>query len=260
MKKYEIYQLPAENLAKFMNLEFVKEHDIMPKLSDYKKVWEGETEDTGTELDDLFQKFNIGKRPEGYTGHSLSVSDVVKMDGKYYYCDSYGWEQIALTVKQKTVSYNYHDYEETLTTDDVAEMEHDIRIAKLNGRSWEHFIENANRRFDYWHQEAAEMWEQIDAHPVEGMGATMNLWSDRRAMTVTKVISPKKIEVMENDTVCKDWYGSVYEILDTIAEHMGKTIFTLRKNGTWVQEGQPKKFGSVTLTLGFRHHYIDPSF
>jgi len=78
-------------------------------------------------------------------------------------------------------------------------------------------------------------------------------------MTVTKVISPKKIEVVENETKCVDYYAGSYEVLDTLTNKHSH-IFTLRRNGTWVEEGQPKKFGSVTLTLGFRRHYIDPSF
>ena len=93
MKKFSIYQLPIGNSARFMGLDFVRECDIMPELTDYKKVYEGEVEESAT-LDDLFHKFNVGFKPEGYTGHSMCTSDVVEINGEYFYCDNYGWEQV----------------------------------------------------------------------------------------------------------------------------------------------------------------------
>lgn len=92
MKNVRIYQLPVENKAKFMGLEFVTENNIMPKLEDYNKVYEYEAEDE-VALDDIYRKFNIA-HPADFTGHSLSVSDIVEVDGKYYYCDDYGWEEV----------------------------------------------------------------------------------------------------------------------------------------------------------------------
>jgi len=48
-------------------------------------------------LDVLFEKFNIN-RPDDFAGHSLSVSDMIVLNnhGKaiWYYCDSFGWENI----------------------------------------------------------------------------------------------------------------------------------------------------------------------
>ena len=62
-------------------------------ISQYKKVYEDEV----TEMTDLFyilesifEKFNH-RHPSDFYGHSLSVSDVVNIDGINYYCDSYGW-------------------------------------------------------------------------------------------------------------------------------------------------------------------------
>lgn len=42
-------------------------------------------------LEEIYQKFNIGKKPESYKGHSLSVSDIVVLDGVNYYVDSFGF-------------------------------------------------------------------------------------------------------------------------------------------------------------------------
>lgn len=42
-------------------------------------------------LEEIYQKFNIGEKPESYKGHSLSVSDIVVLDGVNYYVDSFGF-------------------------------------------------------------------------------------------------------------------------------------------------------------------------
>lgn len=42
-------------------------------------------------LEEIFQKFNMGQKPESYKGHSLSVSDIVVLDGVNYYVDSFGF-------------------------------------------------------------------------------------------------------------------------------------------------------------------------
>ena len=163
-------------------------------------------------------------------------------------------------LKTKKVMLNGKVYDITLTREEMDEIESDVRIAKLNGRTFDECLQNAGWSVrKYWPEMLAHVWQNTEVEVEEGMGATMNLWSDRRAMTVTKVITPKKIEVVENETKCIDYYAGDYEVLPTLT---GKapTIFTLRRNGTWVQEGQRKEFGSVTLTLGYRRHYIDPSF
>ena len=41
-------------------------------------------------LEEIFTLLNVN-HPEDYTGHSLSVSDIVVLNDKKYYCDSYGW-------------------------------------------------------------------------------------------------------------------------------------------------------------------------
>lgn len=69
-------------------------------FKDYELVYEGEieAEDTYEALEDLFRIFNV-KRPEDFKGHSLSVSDIVELDGKYYYCDNVNWTDITKFIK-----------------------------------------------------------------------------------------------------------------------------------------------------------------
>jgi len=69
-------------------------------FKDYTLTYEGEieVEDVNKTLEDLFTKFNI-KRPQDFKGHSLSVSDIVELDGKFYYCDNVGWTEITKYIK-----------------------------------------------------------------------------------------------------------------------------------------------------------------
>ena len=62
-------------------------------ISQYKKVYEGEVQEEKNilhTLESIFEKFNL-HHPSDFYGHSLSVSDVVVLDGVSYYCDSYDW-------------------------------------------------------------------------------------------------------------------------------------------------------------------------
>lgn len=110
MKKYSVYQIkadaPNERYIKFAGLEFVKENNLCTMEGDmckidsdlYQKVYEGETpvgedEDVNVTLEYLYMKFQ-GIKPEGYTAHSVSVSDVIVLDGTAYYVDNYGFQKI----------------------------------------------------------------------------------------------------------------------------------------------------------------------
>lgn len=86
----KIYQLKDLSKYGFMSYDYAQAHDFT--LDDYEIVWQ-EIVDSDTSLDDVYYRFNVD-HPVGYTGHSLSVSDVVELDGKQYYCDSFGWKEI----------------------------------------------------------------------------------------------------------------------------------------------------------------------
>lgn len=165
-------------------------------------------------------------------------------------------------VKTKTKMWKGKAYAIEMTETELAELRHQADVCKLNGYDFDYFLNEwlTSWMKEDWPEVVAEVFAESNPELKVGMGATMNLWSDRRAMTIVEVVSPKKIIVQENETKCIDYYTGNYEVHDTIAEYMGKHTFTLRKNGRWVEEGQPKKFGSVTLTVGFLRHYIDPSF
>lgn len=93
--------------------------------------------------------------------------------------------------------------------------------------------------------------------PEVGLPCTVVYWSDYRAATVTRIITPRKIAVKNNVTECKDYYAGDYDILPELEG--GEAIFTKRRNGRWIMEGNETKDG-IALALHYQRHYIDPSF
>lgn len=165
-------------------------------------------------------------------------------------------------VMTKTKEWNGKTYAIGLTEYNVQELKNGAEICKLNGHDCDYFL-NEYLTWSYredWADVAKSIFEESNPELKVGLGATMNLWSDRRAMTIVEVVTPRKIIVQENKTRCIDYYAGDYEVLDELEKGMSKHVFTLRRGGTWVEQGQPKKYGSVTLSVGFRVHYIDPSF
>ena len=116
--KVRIYQINMDrdiNRLSFMDYEFAHKHGLEPEL--YDLVFDGNLE--AIRLDDIYTIMNIGKKPDGYTGRSLSVSDIVEVVGrresKFYYCDAFGWNSIEFdSTKAHIPSSEYDDFEEKL--------------------------------------------------------------------------------------------------------------------------------------------------
>lgn len=96
--KYEIWQLKHEHLRAygFMDYEWACEHGF--NLDHYEKTYEAELKDNAEwdkeiYLELLFRIFNVN-RPEDFKGHSLSMSDIVILNGEKFYCDSLGWKKL----------------------------------------------------------------------------------------------------------------------------------------------------------------------
>lgn len=70
-------------------------HDF--NINDYECVLETEKNDTDN-LEDIFSIFNgIGDTVEwtrNFKGRSMSVSDIVELNGDFYYCDTIGWQKL----------------------------------------------------------------------------------------------------------------------------------------------------------------------
>ncbi len=111
IKIYQVNLVRDEMLIAFMGL------DALPKFqgtsevnsSIYDCVYAGDV-DCKT-LENVFQMFNM-EHPEGYTGRSLSVSDVVMVQAAesvkpgFYFCDSIGFKEISFDPAQTSDPYD----------------------------------------------------------------------------------------------------------------------------------------------------------
>ena len=105
-KQFGIYQITArdpEHDYRFMNLDFVKQHGMEVNRADYELVYTAPLTEKDT-LEAIYERFNI-QRPDDFTGHSLSVSDVVVLnDGdsvKACYVDSIGFAELPDFFKER---------------------------------------------------------------------------------------------------------------------------------------------------------------
>lgn len=104
-----------------------------------------------------------------------------------------------------------------------------------------------------------------------GMGATRFVGSDRYAMVVTKVVSPKKVMVAHlkdnhlDKMIEKD--GCMYlpeEYLkeyENLPEHSyyASEEYSLRKNKRWMEKGSGL-WDTGSIMIGYAENYSDPCF
>ena len=100
---YAIYQLKRDDATadlRFMNSEYLQKKGIEPQYENYELVYTGALTKDGSQLEkleDLYRIFNI-EHPQDFTGHTLSVSDIValKQAGvvSYHYVDSIGYKEL----------------------------------------------------------------------------------------------------------------------------------------------------------------------
>ncbi len=101
--KFEIYQIKSGDEyrdIRFENYEHLTKNDRKVDFNNYDKVYEAPvsilqsySKDIGNKLESIYQKFNTD-HPDDFKGHSLSVSDVVILDKKPYFVDSFGFKPL----------------------------------------------------------------------------------------------------------------------------------------------------------------------
>lgn len=123
-KQFGIYQITArdqEHDYRFMNLDFVKRHGMEVNRADYELIYAAPLTEKDT-LDGIYERFNI-QRPADFTGHSLSISDVVVLnDGstvKAYYVDSIGFAELPEFFKERNMDLQ----KENLLNEELQEIE-----------------------------------------------------------------------------------------------------------------------------------------
>ena len=117
--KYRIYQLKLAETTRdirFISYQTLTEKGLQPDIKNYSLLYEGEKDGEGKTaidiLNELWAQFNcpdpvntpkhlkgIFREPEEYMpkdfkGRSLSVSDVVVLEGEALYIDSFGYKKL----------------------------------------------------------------------------------------------------------------------------------------------------------------------
>ena len=123
-KQFGIYQITErdpEHDYRFMGLDYVEKKGITVTRADYDLIYAAPLTEKDT-LDGIYERFNI-QRPADFTGHSLSVSDVVVLnDGstvKAYYVDSIGFAELPDFFKERNLDLQ----KENLLNEELQEIE-----------------------------------------------------------------------------------------------------------------------------------------
>lgn len=123
-KQFGIYQITErdpEHNYRFMGLDYVQKKGMTVARADYDLIYTAPLTEKDT-LDGIYERFNI-QRPADFTGHSLSVSDVVVLnDGstvKAYYVDSIGFAELPEFFKERNMDLQ----KESLLNEELQEIE-----------------------------------------------------------------------------------------------------------------------------------------
>lgn len=100
--KYAVYQINTDRDTQrllFVSYERTMKEAGRIRMEIYDKVYEGEiqphTISNEHTLEVLYEELNIHReRHQDFKGHSLSVSDVVELEGVRWFCDSIGWRRL----------------------------------------------------------------------------------------------------------------------------------------------------------------------
>ncbi len=132
---YAILQLRHSDetaFERFMSLDYLKSQGREPEIDHYEVIYTAPLlpyKDVNTMLEETYVKFNM-ERPSDFTGHSLSVSDIValKQNGvvSCHYVDSIGFKELPNFLKPE----NYLKYAEMSMEDDYGMIDGVINNGK----------------------------------------------------------------------------------------------------------------------------------
>lgn len=153
--KFEIYQLKYNEETKdihYVSFDTMSESGKSPDISTYDKVYEGdfaEFEQAGDtvkqQLEAIFKKFN-SERPNDFKGHSLSVSDVVVINGNAHYVDTFGFRELPNFLEKEQSKENNNEVEsaapEARASEQSKQSVSTIKVNDVNAkRNYRSFVE-----------------------------------------------------------------------------------------------------------------------
>lgn len=93
---YRLYQIKDTRSCgyAFWGYDWASAHGFSKE--DYALAYEGSVPEAEPDvaLEVLYRTFNSSTRPSDFKGRSMSVSDVVVLNGKAYYCDHVGFTEV----------------------------------------------------------------------------------------------------------------------------------------------------------------------
>ena len=131
--QFGIYQLKdteATRDIRFMAMDYLEMKGIPVSKENYELVYTGELKE-GMSLEDIYTKFNID-RPADFTGHSLSVSDVVVLhqDGENtsHYVDAVGYREVPEFTKETALSAEVSEEKVPVIEEDAKSDEEKVPV------------------------------------------------------------------------------------------------------------------------------------
>ena len=129
--KIKVFQIVSERdkrSVKFAGLEEMKKYQVSDKVNAalYEEVFDGDVDrDT---LEGVYELLNTDPQPL-YRGHSMSVSDIVKTEEGFFYCDRYGFKTVNFdeTLATKPKDLLHIVFVEPGKTAYAAEIENSLR-------------------------------------------------------------------------------------------------------------------------------------
>lgn len=96
----QLKDVPETRDFRFMDMEYLRQKEMQVSHDNYGAVYSGSLPpgtDSRDTLDNIYTRFNID-RPQDFTGHSLSVSDIIvlRQQGRVscHYVDSWGFKEL----------------------------------------------------------------------------------------------------------------------------------------------------------------------
>lgn len=110
LKNVRVWQLKpdVDIRMKFISYEEMCRQFGPPNAEQYQLVYDGAVETN--DLEALYMKFNT-EWPEGYTGHSLSMSDVLELydreGSSFHYVDRFGFQKVDLSFPEQAMTTSH---------------------------------------------------------------------------------------------------------------------------------------------------------
>ena len=233
--RYAIYQLKeGEDYhdLRFVNTEYLANHDLAVEGDNYNYIYGGRLPE-GETLDGIYERFNL-HHPETYTGHSLSVSDMVilQRDGeaRAYYVDSFGFAEIEDFVEQRQkIAERQHRIEDACINYDTLGVIVDghegtwqaIADKEINGemfylmesQEYGNTVANILLHMD-GDLVAEDLWNGIDFNAMRGVRE----YFDRSGIPYSKLDFPLQ-ERYSIDTVVGESEATGFVIMDHVTGH-----------------------------------------